>query len=301
MGDWGWLIAIYLFLGGLGAASFLASFLAEKGWLGKSERLARMGYIVSGPIVGIGTLLLVFDLGQGLHKPWLLVGLLRNYTSSVMTLGVYALSVFIIIGLIRGFLALVKKPAPAALSWVGAILSVCVMAYTGILLAVLQNIPLWNTALLPCLFTVSAISTGVSLTAILSHFFDKGQADERFLSILHGALVVIEMAIFAAFIIVAKQGTVSGQSADMILTGKNAVAFWVAFVAVGLVLPLIAYIWGTFKFKTPATTGAQEAAAGAESGTAVILLSDLLILVGGFTLRYLMIFSALPVWNGILK
>jgi len=31
MGHWGWLIAIYLFLGGLGAGAYLTSFAAEKG------------------------------------------------------------------------------------------------------------------------------------------------------------------------------------------------------------------------------------------------------------------------------
>ena len=301
MGHWGWLIAIYLFLGGLGAGAFLASFLAEKGLLGKSESLARWGYIVSAPLAGIGTLLLIFDLGQGLHKPLLLIGLLKNYSSSVMTWGVYMLSVFLIIGLIRGVLAFLRKPAPAVLNWVGAIFAVGVMAYTGILLAVLQNIPLWNTPLLPCLFTVSAISTGISFVAVLSHFLEKGHADEKRLSVVHGVLVVIELVVFAALAIVAKQNDVAGASMDMMLTGKYATGFWGAFIGAGLVLPLIAYIWGMFKFKTPVHAGAQESAASGQKGAGVIVLSDVLVLVGGFALRALFIFSALPIWDGILK
>ncbi|MBC2724152.1 MAG: polysulfide reductase NrfD, partial [Desulfosporosinus sp.] len=39
MGHWGWLIAIYLFLGGLGAGAYLTSFAAEKGLLGKTTNL----------------------------------------------------------------------------------------------------------------------------------------------------------------------------------------------------------------------------------------------------------------------
>jgi len=70
MHHWHWLIVIYLFLGGLGAGAYLTSFAAEKGWLGSNSHLKRVGYLIAAPIVAIGTILLVFDLGQGLHKPY---------------------------------------------------------------------------------------------------------------------------------------------------------------------------------------------------------------------------------------
>ena len=36
---WGWLIVIYLFLGGLGAGAYLTSFAASKGYLGNAPAL----------------------------------------------------------------------------------------------------------------------------------------------------------------------------------------------------------------------------------------------------------------------
>lgn len=65
---WRWLIVIYLFLGGLGAGAYLTSFAAGKGWIGNSPALQRAGYFIATPIVALGTILLVFDLGQGLKK-----------------------------------------------------------------------------------------------------------------------------------------------------------------------------------------------------------------------------------------
>ncbi|MDR0841884.1 MAG: polysulfide reductase NrfD, partial [Acidobacteriota bacterium] len=66
---WSWLIIIYLFLGGLGAGTYLASLAAEKGLFGRNSALGRTGYFIAPPIVALGTLLLLFDLGQGIRKP----------------------------------------------------------------------------------------------------------------------------------------------------------------------------------------------------------------------------------------
>ena len=195
---WHWLIVIYLFLGGLGAGAYLTSFAAEKGWLGPSSSLKRAGYYLAAPIVAIGTLLLVFDLGQGLYKPWLLIGLLSNL-SSVMTWGVYILSFFIIIGLIKGFLVFKNKNAPAVLTWAGAILALATGAYTGILLAVVEAVPFWNTAIMPVLFVVSALSTGLSATALLALLIEKQVSQQVREGQAHLLLIVAELVIAALF------------------------------------------------------------------------------------------------------
>ena len=70
---WGWLIGVYLFLGGLGAGSFLiAAFFELSGWRYKSQvcPVALVGATVSGPLVAIGSALLIFDLGAGKMEPW---------------------------------------------------------------------------------------------------------------------------------------------------------------------------------------------------------------------------------------
>lgn len=288
MGHWGWLIAIYLFLGGLGAGAFLASFAAEKGFLGKTTNLHRVGYYVSGPIVAFGALLLIFDLGQGLTKPWLIINMFLNL-SSVMTWGIYIVTAFIFVAFIKAYFVWSKKPSPNALSYVGAILAFSTAAYTGLLLAVIQGVPFWNSYLMPVIFVVSALSTGLSLTALLAHFFERHQEHEARVSKAHLWLVSTEIIVVIAFfalIYAGSQGAVAKLSANLLLTGSLALPFWFLFVIVGLVGPLVLYI--------------QQSRSHKKQNETIILLSDGAVMVGGLTLRCIIIFATLPVWNGLL-
>ena len=195
---WHWLIVIYLFLGGLGAGAYLVSFAAEKGWLGKNSSLSRAGYYISAPVVAFGTVLLVFDLGQGLYKPWLLIRLLFNY-GSVMTWGVYILSAFILIGFIKAFLVFKHKNTPAAINWAGAVLALATGMYTGLLLWAVEAIPFWSTGIMPALFVVSALSTGLSATALLASLIEKGKVNEGREGQAHLLLIAVELMIVIIF------------------------------------------------------------------------------------------------------
>lgn len=311
---WGWLIIIYLFMGGLGAGAYLTSFAAGKGWIGNSPALTRVGYYLAGPIVALGTILLVFDLGQGLKKPWLLIGLIMN-PRSVMTWGVYILAVFICVGLLVAFFVFKKKKVSNAILNVGAILALATGTYTGLLLGAIQAVPLWNSFLLPVLFVISAISTGMSLTAIIAHFTEKGkETDERKVSQIHLFLVGAEMILIATLfgtILAGSKGQIGIESVNMILSGSLSMPFWVLLVALGLVIPFLVFAINYSKLAksksklqadgASAGKGEQAAASAKGLGSGSILAVDAGVIIGGFVLRYLMIFAALPVWNGILK
>ncbi|AHF07211.1 NrfD/PsrC family molybdoenzyme membrane anchor subunit [Desulfitobacterium metallireducens] len=315
---WGWLIVIYLFMGGLGAGAFLTSFAAGRGWIGNSPALQRIGYFISGPIVALGTILLVFDLGQGLKKPWLLIGLLAN-PRSVMTWGVYILACFIVVALVVGFLTWKKKVVPKGFIYAGAFLALATGTYTGLLVAVITAVPFWNTYLMPVLFVVSALSTGMSITSILSYVLEKGQkTDERRICKIHiglvGAEVVLLLAIFATMLS-GRHGAVGIESAKMILAGSLALPFWILLVGVGLVIPLAVFMMNykklsKFKVKVPVKFEVATASSQAEhSGAHVeeidcsrsLLTVDTGVIIGGFILRFVVIFAALPLWNGVLK
>jgi formate-dependent nitrite reductase membrane component NrfD len=312
---WGWLIVIYLFLGGLGAGAYLTSFAAGMGLLGNSPALKRAGYFIAAPVVAFGTLLLVFDLGQGLKKPWLLIGLLSN-PHSVMTWGVYILACFILVGLIVAYFSLKKKEAPKILVSLGAVLALSTGAYTGLLVAVVKAIPFWNTYLMPVLFVVSALSTGLSITMLLSHFLEKGlHTDEKKVTGIHFGLLgaeIILLGIILGQMISGSNGAVGTASAKMLISGKLSTPFWVVLVGLGLVLPLLISIFGLIKLSSkqtgralqpdlvPAVSEMEGAAAleGTHGLTNILLASDALVVIGGFVLRYVVIFAALPIWNG---
>ncbi|KUO62673.1 MAG: oxidoreductase [Gracilibacter sp. BRH_c7a] len=311
MHHWNWLIVIYLFLGGLGAGAYLASFAAEKRWLGRNSHLARIGYYLAAPIVAFGTLLLVFDLGQGLHKPWLLIRLIFNF-GSVMTWGVYILAAFIVVGLLKAFFVFKKKQAPQVITLAGAVLALATGAYTGLLIAVIEAVPFWNTLVMPILFVVSALSTGLSLTTLVAHFMEKEGSANPLEGKVHLALVAAELlivAIFFGMMALGFKGPVGAKSASLVMFGSYAIVFWGYFIALGLLLPLVVfgreYLLAKQSAPKVATEGASTGketaiAAEAEHSSYLVLATDLSILIGGFALRALIIFTALPIWDGKL-
>ena len=285
MYQWDWTIIIYLFLGGLGAGAYLTSFAAEKGILGENSPLKRAGYYLSAPVVALGALLLVFDLGQGFTKPWLLVRLLIN-PSSVMTWGTYILFLFIIAGLIKGFFVFRNKAAPNILTWAGAVLAIATGAYTGLLLMVIKAVPFWNTFIMPLMFVVSAISTGLSKTSIAAHLMEKetrsnADAKETRVRLALFALELAITAVFFGFMLFGLNGTAGAESASLVMFGNYAVFFWVCFIGLGLLFPLAALLSGI-------------------RSAGLALAADFGVLVGGLTLRALIVLAALPVWDGTI-
>lgn len=306
---WHWLIIIYLFLGGLGAGAYLTSFAAEKGWLGKNSSLHRIGYFIAPLVVAFGTVLLIFDLGQGLKKPLLLIGLLMN-PRSVMTWGVYILSLFIVVGLIQAFFAWKRKPAPKFLTWAGAILAFSTAAYTGLLISVVEAVPFWATGVMPVLFVVSALSTGLSIVSLLAPLVERKSFSEGKEGQAHILLIGLELilaAVFVGLMISGVNGPVGKESVDLVISGVYALGFWGYFVGLGLIFPLIAFIYQYRKSKrSPIQAVAEvaatsnELAATAEKGhhSYLTIVSDISVLIGGFALRAFVILAAIPVWDG---
>lgn len=336
---WGWLIAIYLFLGGLGASAYIFSFLAEKGYLGDASSLARVGYYIASPLVGMGAGLLIFDLGQGLRKPWLIVLMFTNYRS-VMTWGIYILSAFIFVGLARAYLAWTQKKSPKILNNAGAVLALGTCMYTGMLVYVVKAVPLWNIPLIPVLFVVSALSTGLSSISILAHFTEKGELKEGRALEAHWLLVLLELIILALIFGLASSGVrgpIAQLSANKILFGPYALPFWVGLIGSGLVAPFLLYTKTIFRKKkhvlinnqsivteqseiVPSAPTTEESLNSAimedheesvqadvaltsdhhGASTKMILLADGAVIVGGFILRCVIIFASVPSWNSMV-
>lgn len=307
---WNWLVVIYLFLGGLGAGSYLTSFAADLGWLGNSTWLKKIGYFIGGPIVGLGTVMLVFDLGQGFHKPWILWRLVTNL-SSVMTLGTILLAVFILVGTLVGLLTFTNRPVPRALTWFGALLAIGTGAYTGFLVSVIDAVPFWSSGIVPVIFFVSALSTGLSLTVLANSILEKGETTEARVDLTHIGLIVAELtalAIFMGLMATGANGAVAQKSAALLTSGKYAIPFWGIFIGLGLVFPLVVYTIQYLRqraadraFIGNILAAADEIAATQETQphSYLTMITDFSVLVGGFALRALVIFAALPIWDGI--
>ncbi|MDO5358888.1 polysulfide reductase [Slackia faecicanis] len=283
---WGAPIAWYLFLAGLGAGAYITSaFLRWRHPEACGMRLA--GHVIAPIAVAIGLVLLMVDAEAGLHNPLRFALLLSNF-GSVMTWGVVFLSVFMAVALITAALDLMKKKVPGWLEMAGAVVALCVAAYTGALLGVCNTYPLWNNALLPVLFTVSALSAGaasVLLAAVVRHAdeFNKAGVLKKF----HFCLPIIEMLLVASLcFITAFNSTAGFESVASLVAGEWAVWFWLGLVFVGLILPTVLETWLLF-FTSKEFEESRKA-------HWISFASDAGVLVGGFMLRYLVVMAAVP-------
>lgn len=304
--EWGILIVNYLFLGGLSAGIFFVSALA--GYLkqdGESryERVAQAGAWIAPWPVAIGSLLLIFDLGNWyrfyklfLHFRW----------QSPMSIGSWLLMLFSVVALaycwtwlpqkVRGTVVKTcRLPAwfdQDASRWRGLVaaigfpLSIGVGIYTGVLLGAVQARPFWNTNLVAQMFLCSALSTGCAVLILaLSYGARRLDAAElRFLYSLDICLIALEFFIVLPYLIHGELSVEAvRQSLELILGGPYTVAFWVLFVGLGLVTPLAVEV----REMAPALVSGR--ALHHRRGLAVV--TGGLVLFGGYVLRYVFVFA----------
>ena len=283
---WGPMIAWYLFLAGASAGAFLTSAFVEVKYP-ESVKMRVAGRIIAPIFLGIGLVMLMLDAEAGLHNPLRFFWLISN-PGSVMTLGVYFICVFMPVALVSALLEVLKKPVPKWLTWVGIVFAFAVAAYTGFLLGVVKAFPLWNNALLPILFLVSAMSTGAASVLLIGIF---RHADEfnrvGVLKKFHFCLPVIELVLIAALMFITCTNSTAGWNSVMsLLVGGYAPLFWIGLVLIGLVLPTALETWLLF-FSPKEFEESRKA-------HWISAASDAGVLVGGFLLRYLVVVAALP-------
>jgi len=304
---WGWLVAIYLFLGGMGAGSFIVAALVElsgERYKHKYCPTTMVGAGVSGPLILLGTVLLIFDLGAGLREPWRILNMFTN-PQSVMTWGIWILSLFIPIAFLYGILEIMhvypgilagaRKRLhflPETLPYrnikrivcsVGIALALGTAIYTGVLLSVVRAVPLWASAILPALFLVSAISTGMGLCIDLAATLAIPDVHRRFknLPLIHMVLIGLEMGLLALLLVTAlNQGGEAARSAKLILTGDGSIAFWVLVIGFGMLYPFMVHVYAFARHSHGYVSG---------------ILSGVGIIIAGLFVRYIIVAAAIPV------
>jgi formate-dependent nitrite reductase membrane component NrfD len=269
---WSAPIWIYLWMAGIAGGGYLAAFLAER-FSGLTDRkLLRLATYIGVPLAVIGVLLLVVDLGQPIRF-WHLFAEFK--VISPMSMGTWILFFWVAIAIIMIILWWFEKRLDEEvaasiryttkhLAWINSVLSILLIAYTGVLLAV-SNQSLWSsTVLLPSLFVVSAVSTGVALlilAAITSNALSKGKLIEIKMVInqLFGTtdwtipnkmverlaeadviVIIIEMVVLVGYVIwlAISKMTGAGEALSLLTTGVLAAPFWAGVVFLALLIPL---------------------------------------------------------------
>jgi len=254
--EWGWPIAVYLYLAGIGAGSFIIGLLMD--WLGYHSYPSR-AILLWGPIlVAIGAPFLILDLG--IKRRFLSACL--NPRSSWVARGFLILSVFIIIGLtifgmsVFPFHGLNEQSAPfRILEGIGLIFAFATAIYTGVLLQSVKYISLWNTPLLPLLFLVSALSTG-SMGIILSTlgygllvpYGEYPAQPTNMLMLTEQTLILIEGLVLGLYLFFRYKTKEQGEnSVRLLVSGDLKFVFWGGIIVSGFLFPIILeYLYSKF-------------------------------------------------------
>lgn len=261
---WSWQPALYLFLGGMGAGAFVMAavlFLIDRT---RHRLIVCVSMWAALASLAVGLLLLLSELitpARGLLM-WQSFG----HFTSWMTYGAWGAFAAMAVFAVSALLATRPVGVWLATKWkwfekhgvalrrvlavVGIVLGAFVAVYTGMLLMSAGGVPLWNTPLLPALFTVSAFDTGVALVEIVAVLLSKKDAlAPKARVIMERAVVVlvlVECVVMAAFLASmlgadgqTAMGATAASSAALLVSGGLAACFWGMVVACGLVLPLV--------------------------------------------------------------
>jgi polysulfide reductase chain C len=285
---WGWLIVTYLFLAGAGAGAFVAAVACDLLAPDWSKALARAGSLASGPLVAMGTVCLVLDLEAGLWQPWRQIYMLSNVTSMI-TWGVIILSVFIPVAFLYAaalneitVVGRYAKRYVRHLEIIGSFLAVATAGYTGVLIAVVNGVPFWNTPVMPVLFMASAMSTGLAVAMIGAAIIDVTTI--RTLSnfaLGHVIFLAVECVVLMLFIFMSLTRSMeAAQSANLLISGALSPYFWALVVTIGILVPFVLSVVEYLEY--------------GEMPKALVVGADLCVLIGGMSLRALIVFSATP-------
>jgi len=284
--EWGWLIVFYFFFGGLAGGCYFLGVLIDLFGRPEDRPLARLGYYISFPCIIISGLLLTLDLGRPLRF-WHMLIESNTYRPmfkywSPMSVGSWALLVFGIFVFLAFLEALVEDDRLAwpagrkfrppgmlggVIAVIGGLFGFYVAGYTGVLLAV-TNRPIWSdTPLLGMLFVVSAASISAALMILLAQ---KTRLTMPGLVALHRMdawVVALEFIVLIAVMISLGPVFRAWLSAWGLL-------LFLGVIVVGMLMPLALYWRKEWLGDRNLTTAAA------------------LVLVGGFILRLVIVFSA---------
>ncbi|MCK5535747.1 MAG: polysulfide reductase NrfD [Bacteroidales bacterium] len=121
-------------------------------------------------------------------------------------------------------------------AWIMLVLGIVVGVYTGILLSAFNARPLWNTEILGPLFLVSGLSTGAAAIMWLSNDHN----EIKMFSKIDLFLILIELFLIVHMMMGFVAGPeIKAYAAGFFLGGEFTAVFWVLFVGLGLVIPLL--------------------------------------------------------------
>ena len=288
--DWGWWVILYFFFGGIAAGAYFMGTLIDLVGDERDRPLAKLAYYLATPLVALCGVLLIVDLGRPERFWHMLIqsntGLPMFKYWSPMSVGSWALTLF---GLFSGasFVGALAEDGRFGLGrfgglarWLhrgpigtlfelgGTATGFFIASYTGALLTA-TNQPLWSDSpLIGGLFLASAASTGMATMLLILSLWRSAPHDSiENLERADRWAMLLELVLLVAFVISL------GGLAPVVLASSFGILLLVGTLLAGVLIPLLLH-W------RPRLLGA---------GSPVI--AALLVLAGGFILRYAIVMA----------
>lgn len=269
-----WMIPTYFFLGGLSCGLFFIAVVFNYR-MKEYKPLAKPAAFLSPLFLAAGMGLLILDLGHP-FRFWRLM--VTFQPSSAASWGTWLLSIFFILNVAYAYLLNKGEDVKAKrVGYLGLPFAFLGATYTGILLAQMQGKAFWHSAILPWLFLIGAIISGLAFTILVG--IAMGKTEElgtRFFSLgkILVWLVLLELGmIFTEVLVLLNGGIEAVVGAKTILVGNYSFLFWIVEVLLGAIIPLLIL------------SGPNRKKLSFQSMAAV------LILIGIFTMRYVVVMT----------
>ena len=242
----GVLIAVYFYLTGISAGSFILSTLAYVFGQEKYKPIGKIAVVLATVVLIIAPLALLIHVGRP-FRAWRLFYNI-NFTSPI-SWGSFLLTLYPINCIIYGYFIFKNNAKMTKLfGTIGIPLAVSVHGYCGFILGFAKARHLWNTALMPVLFLVSAVVSGIALVIFVVYIRDRffsqeGKVREELISDL--AKLMAGFLLFDLFLVLSDVLILLAGNEDaikagwLLLTGKFAIPFLGIENGLGKVLPAI--------------------------------------------------------------
>ncbi|MFC2071155.1 NrfD/PsrC family molybdoenzyme membrane anchor subunit [Chloroflexota bacterium] len=263
--SWGWLVALYMFLGGTGAGIYTAGFIL--GFTGSIKQLAFTGMVLGPVLVIVGLICLLIEAGSPLQSYRLFKGL----PTSWMSRGGLIQILFIIFGFgyaLPGyrFSGWLNSGTGLILGSIALVLALALATYHGIVLTESRRIPLWSSSVMPLLSFFTALCAGLGLLLLISTGYDGVQvAMTKIILGISGIAFVIGELIAIWSVVVTSSNSIYIQSVRRIRT-PMIMATICLLLALALLVVMMIEGANIFVFSLP--------------------ISGVLLLVGSFITRY---------------
>ncbi|OIP63168.1 MAG: hypothetical protein CO150_06830 [Nitrospirae bacterium CG_4_9_14_3_um_filter_53_35] len=281
----GILLAQYFYLTGLSAGSFVVSVIAILGGKTEYKPLGKIGAVVAPLCLILAPMNLLVEMAQPL-RAWHLMTYLPGYINpkSPITYGVMLLTAYPISAIIYAFFVYtgnIKMSKVFAI--IGIPLAISVHGYTGFIIALGKGRALWNTALMPTLFIVSAMVSGIALmilAAIIRNvYFSKGktedevEADRKLIyglgKFLGGTIIFDLFLILNAVLVLLTSSKEAWHAAELLLWGRYSLDFLGIEILAGSVIPLFMVFY-------PKTANSLKG----------LTIASVLVMIGIYAMRY---------------